>query len=378
MRRKFTARVIVPVGMVALAGLVLAGCSSTTSTASTPSASSAASTKVTNVRYIYNNTAPIPAYAVAQAEGLFGDNSVKVSEIDLADPGAATTALLANQADMADVPLPTAMLAIQKGAAIKIVGAQSYGFSDAKTKASYQAAILAAPKSTGITSIKDLAGKTIAVASLGSEYYFELEGVLEKAGIAKTDVKFVAVPYTGMVAALASHQADAALMLSTNFGTLNATTPSVNIASGSSLLGLPIEVPSVLAVRTDFAKAHPAAVSGFLAGLVSAENWVQKDLKKNQGASARTILQAATKYPDVAMDSYMKLRVDGLGKESEYTNPLSVPSAVIDAQTKLLHQSGQLATSAKITDKQVVDNAPLKAAFAKLGMKWQTSPKLPD
>lgn len=360
-----------------VAGLLAAVCA-VTAVVGFAGAGSAAAASTTNVNYIYNPSAPIPAYLAAKANGYFQKYGVNVNEIDLADPGAATTELIGGKADISDVPLPTTMIAIHKGAPLKIIGGEAYGLQDKQNGKEYQLAELAAPKSTGITSLKGLKGKTVAVASLGSEYYFELKGALAAAGVPASSVKFVAIPYTGMVAALAEGQADAALMLAADVPLLDEHSPSQVIETGSQLLGLPLEVPSAIAVSNSFMKANSAAVTGFMTAMLKGEQWVDNDLAHDGGKKVSALVEKATQYPAPVLKGFMALNGDGSGKESLYTNPLSVPEAVVTAQTRLLHFAGELPSANALSYNQVVDNTPLQAAFGQLGLHWRSSVPMPD
>lgn len=63
--------------------------------------------------------------------------------------------------------------------------------------------------SSGMSSLKDLRGKTIAVTSFGSPNYIQLQVALQKAGLTTDDVNIKIIGTGGIVNALATDQVDA-------------------------------------------------------------------------------------------------------------------------------------------------------------------------
>lgn len=66
------------------------------------------------------------------------------------------------------------------------------------------------PKGSGIKSIKDLEGKTVAVNALSNVFDVAIKSAMTKAGADPTKVKFLEVALPDMVAALDTHRVDAA------------------------------------------------------------------------------------------------------------------------------------------------------------------------
>jgi NitT/TauT family transport system substrate-binding protein len=72
---------------------------------------------------------------------------------------------------------------------------------------------LMVPPGSPIGSVKDLAGKTIAVNALDGLPQFLTDSVLAANGISPSQVHFVAVPFPAMGKALLAHRVDAAFMI---------------------------------------------------------------------------------------------------------------------------------------------------------------------
>lgn len=70
--------------------------------------------------------------------------------------------------------------------------------------------LLLTPADSAITSIKELAGKTVAVPLIGDMNTLGLYSLLEQAGVARTDVHFIEIPPASIAAALQAKRVDAA------------------------------------------------------------------------------------------------------------------------------------------------------------------------
>jgi NitT/TauT family transport system substrate-binding protein len=72
---------------------------------------------------------------------------------------------------------------------------------------------LMVPPDSPLRSVKDLAGKAIAVNALDGLPQFLTDSVLAANGISPSQVRFMAVPFPGMGKALLAHRVDAAFMI---------------------------------------------------------------------------------------------------------------------------------------------------------------------
>ncbi len=117
---------------------------------------------------------------------------------------------------------------------------------------------LVASKRSGIRSIKDLGGKTIAMNTTGGACELQFRDHMAAAGVPFDSVKSIVVPFPQMQAALQLGNADAACPVEP-FYTSMRTSPEVQaLALSSNTLAAPSQLyaEDVLFVRGDWGKAH--------------------------------------------------------------------------------------------------------------------------
>ncbi|GAA5531968.1 ABC transporter substrate-binding protein [Deinococcus aluminii] len=165
-------------------------------------------------------------------------------------------AFAAGQLDIAYVGPGPAINAATRGMPLQFIS----GASEA-------GAVLVARKDSGIKTYKDLAGKRVAVPSLGNTQDISLRHILGEQGLkAQTDggnVNVTPVPPADVLAAFAANRVDAALVPEPWGAALE--------AQGNGLVGNEKTVwrggqyPStILIVNTKFAQANPGLVTAFL------------------------------------------------------------------------------------------------------------------
>ena len=149
--------------------------------------------------------------------------------------------------------------------------------------------ILVGPKS-GITSIKQLAGKTVAANALHGENQLALDAVLERNGVKPSSVKVVALGFPDMPSALLAHQVDAVTEVEPFVSAIE--------AQGGKLLSPLFEgmQPSLLVAgyfaNTNEIKHDPALVKRFVRAIDRSLNYAQQ-----HKAEARAIIPTYTKIP---------------------------------------------------------------------------------
>ncbi|WP_170149431.1 ABC transporter substrate-binding protein [Rhodoplanes roseus] len=142
--------------------------------------------------------------------------NVKIEIVEVATSSEAMDALLTGNIDAAYLGLVTSVLAVAQGRPVAVIaGVSSKG------------ARIVARKGSGIASVKDLKGKTVAVSKAGQTDIMFRE-LLDKAGlVAGKDVDFLLLPTNAHLEALASGRIDVAattephgsIMLSMGLGT---------------------------------------------------------------------------------------------------------------------------------------------------------------
>lgn len=126
-------------------------------------------------------------------------------------------------------------------------------------------------KSAGITKPADLKGKTVAVTSLGSADYAELEAVLEGSGMSINDVHVVVVGTSAIVQALESHQVDAIAFSRLRYYTLEAAGFKVNQINEEPFIP---EFGNVLITSKGYLSSHRGVVKNFDAALHKAIEFI--------------------------------------------------------------------------------------------------------
>lgn len=130
---------------------------------------------------------------------------------------------------------------------------------------------LVVPKDSPIKTIKDLVGKSVAVNRGGTGEYL-LTRALEKAGVPASEVKKAYLSPPDSAAAMSQNKVDAWAAWSTFY-------PVAQVQLGARILASAGDIESensvVYVVRSDFAKANPAAVGILLKTMQEANAWSQ-------------------------------------------------------------------------------------------------------
>ena len=155
---------------------------------------------------------------------------------------------------------------------------------------------LLVPTDSTITSVRDLAGKTVAINTLGNINEAAMRALAEKAGIAPDSIRLVEVPFPDMGTALAKGSADAALMLepfvtdAVSKGRARVLDPSPHAAFGNPYL-----IGAWFAKKA-WIKSHPAAAEAFVRAVAKASAFIEAHPDK-----AREILRSRTRLsPELA------------------------------------------------------------------------------
>ena len=175
-----------------------------------------AAAETTKLRLVFPSsieTYTLP-YLVAKKKGWFQEGGVEVEEVFVRGGSTAVRLLVGGSDDVSIVGLSAVFSAVLEGAKLKSIGSfqplPDYKFVGAKS----------------VKSMKELKGKTIAVAEPGDATAFLPMMVLRKQGIPTDDLKFVGVGgHSTRLLAVTSGRADATL--------LNSRTTIVGQQSGS-------------------------------------------------------------------------------------------------------------------------------------------------
>ncbi|MFK3676241.1 ABC transporter substrate-binding protein [Microbacterium sp. NPDC090218] len=199
---------------VAVAAGVLALAACTSAPASSPSGGDGELTtlKVATIGLVSDG-----ALILGQEQGFFEEEGIALETSVVANPPAGLAAAQSGQVDVAYAPSIPLLNALSSGVPLKVIApADGYvaGASDAEDPASVDDTGLYASAASGITSVADLEGATIAVPARKAQLEVVISDALDREGIDPGSVQWVVLDFTSAVAALQSGNVDAAGLVS--------------------------------------------------------------------------------------------------------------------------------------------------------------------
>lgn len=151
-------------------------------------------------------------------QGYFADEGLEIKTSIVANPPAGLAAVQSGQVDIAYSPSIPLLNALSQGVPIQVVGAADGYPADPEQvddPAAFDDTGLFASKSSGVTTVADLAGKTIAVPARKAQLEVVIADELSRAGVdPATGVNWVVLDFTSAVAALGNGTIDAAGLVS--------------------------------------------------------------------------------------------------------------------------------------------------------------------
>lgn len=166
-------------------------------------------------------------------QGFFEEEGLVIETSVMANPPAGLAAAQSGQVDIAYSPTIPVFIAMNEGVRLRVV-APANGLPDdalnAENPEEFEDAGLFVHESSGITSLEDLRGKTIAVPARKAVMEIVTAIELEEAGVGQDEVEWVALDLASAVSALEQGTVDAAGLVSP-FTVQARDTGSVKIAS---------------------------------------------------------------------------------------------------------------------------------------------------
>jgi NitT/TauT family transport system substrate-binding protein len=300
--------------------------------ASLAAASGASAQSLTTVRMAYNPNPTNTTIVVAQQQGFFKKNGINA----VLTPSQNTTALipaLGKQFDMVNVTPPSLLQAGAAGESVTMVTGQTI-----ETKALNDTYFIA---NKSIKSLKQLKGAKIGVPSLGGTLYEAAVIALNKAGIKKSQVKFLVVPFPDDAGDLAN-------------GTIQATATIVPfngqlLGEGFSDLGDPVLAVTFSKTGLDigwgasrsWALAHASVLKAFVKSQNEAVAWI-----KSHHAATVSILEKDFQLPAQAAAHIPPYQYFSFGlTKTEISDWVTPMKAVGDLPTNYHPNYGQLITA---------------------------------
>jgi NitT/TauT family transport system substrate-binding protein len=211
----------------------------------------------------------LPMY-VAQREGLFEANGIKVEFIPAASAAERDQIITAGQADGMINEVVSTMLYNKDQIQVQIVR-----FARTATSTSSQYSILAS-KQSGITTLEGLKGVEIGI-SQGTVIDYITDRLLEAEGLAPEDIKNVAVPKIDVRMNLLSTGELKAATMPDPFSSLALQQGAVLIVDDTTH---PEYGYSTISFRKEFIDQHPEAIKAFLAAIDEATQLINADPAK--------------------------------------------------------------------------------------------------
>lgn len=201
-------RAVFAVAAAAAAALFLSACSSDAGSGDAPSAGGTTTLKVATIGLLADG-----ALQLGIQQGFFSDEGLSIETSVVANPAAGLAAAQSGQVDLAYAPSIPVLNALSQSVPLKIVqAADGYadGDADAADADKKDDSALYASAASGITTIAQLAGKTIAVPARKAQLEVTISAALSDAGVDPASINWVVLDFTSAAAALKAGQVDAA------------------------------------------------------------------------------------------------------------------------------------------------------------------------
>lgn len=294
-------------------------------------AGGASAKSLTTLRIGYNPNPTNTTIIVAEEHGFFKKNGINAK----LTPSQNTTALipaLGKQFDLVNLSPPTLLQAAEAGQDLTMVAGQT--IESPALKDTYFIG------GKNITSMKQLVGAKIGVPSLSGTLYEAAVIALNKAGIKKSQVKFLVVPFPDDAGDLAN-------------GTISATDTIVPfngqlLGEGFSDLGDPVLAVTGNHMGSDigwganraWAQANKSVLKNFLKAERQADAWIKGHQKATVG-----ILEKSFQLPAVAAEHIPPYQFFNFGVPKNYVSDWVSPmKAVGDLKKSYKPNYGDLIT----------------------------------
>lgn len=278
--------------------LTVAACgsddSSSGSAASTSSSSSGK--KDATITLAFTPSSPGVCFKVSDERGLFKKQGITIKYGTAAPTGAAQIAQILNGQITAGQGAYTGVIAaVGNNLPVVITNAQDEDYD----KDGQTAFATVVGKDSGITSFKQLEGKSVAVNSLQGNWEVSLKEAVAQDGGDPSKVKLVAVPFADQVTALKSGRVDAISTLQPFIAQLTAQGfKSIGDPQAIGFGGKKDSVVNVTFMAKKYVEANPDVVKGFVAALTEGNEWCNAHPDEMKKAIARI-----TKAPQEVVDA---------------------------------------------------------------------------
>jgi NitT/TauT family transport system substrate-binding protein len=240
--------------------------SSTGSTSGTGSSSSASGgsgpAAVTNVTLGYVPYSDDASLFYAQDSGIFRRHGLNVSFVAQASPVAVEASMASGTEQFGFITTPVLINLNSKGQSVKCVSTVD---GNEPTNPANDSTVLVAAKGSGITSMKDLAGKNVAEVQLSSLNSLSVMVLAKQAGIDPHSIHQIAIPFPQMPAALSQGRVQAAVIVAPF--TQTALGEGATVVTHPNQVLFPNGTLTCLDAMGSYISANPKIVSEFRAAM---------------------------------------------------------------------------------------------------------------
>ncbi|HLH84990.1 MAG TPA: ABC transporter substrate-binding protein [Trebonia sp.] len=236
------------------------GASASASTSASPAAGSAAG--VTNVTLGYVPYSDDASLFYAQDSGIFRKHGLNVTFVAQASPVAVEASMASGTEQFGFITTPVLINLNSKGVGVKCVSTVD---GNEPTNPADDSTVLVAAKGSGVTSIKDLAGKNVAEVQLSSLNSLSVMVLAKQAGIDPHSIHQIAIPFPQMPAALAQGRVQAAVIVAPF--TQTALSEGATVLTHPNQVLFPNGTLTCLDAMSSYISAHPKVVADFRAAM---------------------------------------------------------------------------------------------------------------
>ncbi len=242
------------------------------------------------VRLAALSIAQIAPMVLGKQQGIFAKHGIDL-EIAFVEPPALVPAMMSGNADFIWNNPPAVLAARGNKVPIRSVTTVSVAGDD-PSRFPIQVMV---PKGSAIKTTRDLAGKTVATASLFQLNDLALMESLAKAGVEAESVKFIEIPFPNMADALAAGRADAVISTEPFVTMTRASGKAIALVSVSEGLS-PTSPISVVAASEKFIAGNRDVVDDFRAAVEEVSAY-----GRDHDAEVRAVIPTITKLtPELA------------------------------------------------------------------------------
>jgi NitT/TauT family transport system substrate-binding protein len=280
--------------LLAATAVAVSACSSSSSSsapAATAGGSASAAGTATNVTLGYVPYSDDASLFYAQSSGIFKKHGLNVTFVPQASPVAVEASMASGTEQFGFITTPVLINLNSKGVSVKCVS--SVDGSEPSSPAD-DSTVLVAAKGSGITSVKDLAGKNVAEVQLTSLNSLAVEILAKQAGISPASIHQIAIPFPQMPAALAQGRVQAAVIVAPFAAT--ALSEGATVLTHPNVDLFPNGTVTCLDAMSSYISANPAVVSEFRAAMDESIAYSQT----HQSVVKQTLVKGLSLTPAVA------------------------------------------------------------------------------